>query len=71
MKITDKRNDTLELTFDKLVQGNVYVDVYNQKYVMMTDEESVIDLSSGILAYKDEYHNGCVFISVESHLEIR
>lgn len=57
--------------FTELVRGGVYRDAYG-KYVIVTDELSVVDLQTGYLQsiaiyYSSEDH----FVPVEATLEIR
>lgn len=69
MIINDKRGVEQEYTFDQLHQGEVYVDVFNQSYVLATDGGTV-NLGTGYTKEKDDYHKGCVFIPVKARLEV-
>lgn len=70
MKINDKRNTQINLTFDLLVCPGVYINVQQQRYVMCCDNDTVVDLSTGeLFDYDDMGEDG--FLPVNATLEIQ
>lgn len=69
MKINDQRNKKTEFKFDELAYGQVYVSNRLQKYVMRTQNCSVICLESGEL-FDDDECDGDVFIPVQCELVV-
>lgn len=69
MNINDKRFTQKEIAWDALLEGQVYVSSRKQKYMLTTQEGTVVCLESGEVFDADEM-KGDVFIPVTCTLEI-
>jgi len=70
MKVNDLRNKKQELSFDDLNCGFVYISSRLQKYLLMTEDDTMVCLESGSV-FHDHQFNGDVFEPVSAVLEIK
>lgn len=69
MKINDKRCSGELVTFENMVAGRVYIDVYGS-YIIATDEDKIVNLDCGTLSGEGEYTSEDHFTPVNARLEI-
>jgi len=70
MKIIDKKIEQKVYLWPELSQGEVYKDSGNN-YVMMTDDQSVVDMSDGSTYRQPDYSSHDAFTLVNAVLEIQ
>ena len=70
MKIIDKKIEQKVYLWSELSEGKVYKDAENN-YVMMTDDQSVVDMSDGSIFRKIDYLSHDAFTLVNAVLEIQ
>lgn len=67
--ITDKRNSPKIVLRPELEPGKMYVSEYGH-YLIMTDNDSLVDLATGQLCIIEEYEIDHQFVPVKGRLEI-
>lgn len=70
MKIIDKKIEHKVYRWPELSQGEVYKDV-GKNYVMMTDDQSVVDMSDGSIYRQLDYSSHDAFTLLNCVLEIQ
>lgn len=70
MKIVNKKIEQKVYLWSELSQGEVYKDAGNN-YVMMIDDQSVVDMSDGSIYRQPDYSSHDAFTLVNAVLEIQ
>lgn len=66
--INDKRGNDSPLSWEDLVVGETYT--YDNHYLIMTDEDRAVDLSSGVTYTGIDVRTGLQFHKFKARLEI-
>lgn len=69
MKINDKRSEFVDVSYEGLIAGNVYTDLYGN-YVIACDDAFVVDLHTGTLCKYSDYTIDDMFTPTNASLEI-
>ncbi len=70
MKVNDLRHQKQELSFDELEWGKCYVSSRLQKYLIFTEDSTMVCLQTGA-TYQESGFRGDVFEPVSAVLEIK